>query len=162
MTAFYIRNNVSIAFLSFATGILACLGSVYFLVYNGIFLGVIEGSIAHAGYAQNLHAFTLAHSPLELTGLVLAGAAGLSLGFAVLRGGRYGRTDALILLRKRVFPLIVAFVLCIGCAAFIEGFLSPHALPLAVKGAVAAGSGCVLVGYFIVWPAFARARRGRP
>jgi uncharacterized membrane protein SpoIIM required for sporulation len=162
MTAFYIRNNVSIAFLSFATGILACLGSVYFLVYNGIFLGAVEGCVAHAGYAANLNAFTLAHSPLELTGLVLAGAAGLSLGFAVLRGGRYGRADALIILRKRVFPLIVAFVLCVGCAAFIEGFFSPHAFPLALKGVVAAGSGSALIGYFAVWPALARARKGRP
>jgi uncharacterized membrane protein SpoIIM required for sporulation len=153
MTAFYVRNNVSIAFLSFATGILACLGSAYFLVYNGLFLGAIEGYIVYSGYGPTLHAFTLAHAPLEMTGLVLAGAAGLSLGYAVLKGGRYRRADALVLVRKRIFPLIAAFVSCIGCAAFIEGFLSPHDLPIPLKAAVAIVTASALGGYFLVWPA---------
>ncbi len=158
MTAFYIRNNVSIAFLSFAAGILACLGSVYFLVSNGVFLGAVEGFLEHAGYGANLQSFTTAHSVFELTGLVLAGAAGLSLGYAVLRGGRYGRADALILLRKRIFPLIVAFSLCVAAAAFIEGFFSPHPFPFWAKAAVAIASGAVLVWYFVAVPLVSRFR----
>ncbi len=160
MTAFYIRNNVSIAFLSFAGGALACLGAAYFLVYNGLFLGAIEGYVVYSGYGDNLYAFTLAHSSLELSGLVLAGAAGLGLGFAIIRAGRYGRAEALILARKRLFPLIAAFVLCIGCAAFVEGFISPSPLPLAAKAALAWGSAALLIAYFIVLPLTKKALGG--
>ena len=36
MTGFYVYNNVGIAFRCFATGVLFGLGSVFFLVYNGL------------------------------------------------------------------------------------------------------------------------------
>ncbi len=156
MTAFYIRNNVSIAFLSFATGILAGLGSVYFLVYNGLFLGTVEGYIKAEGFGANLHAFTLAHGPLELSGLILAGAAGLCLGYALIHGGRYRRADALRIARSRVFPLVVAFVICVASAAFIEGFISAQPLPLWLKSGIAWVSGSLLVLYFIVYPLLRR------
>jgi uncharacterized membrane protein SpoIIM required for sporulation len=156
MTAFYIRNNVSIAFLSFATGILAGAGAVYFLIYNGLYLGTVEGYIKFSGFGANLDAFTMAHGPLELSGLVLAGAAGLCLGYAVIRGGRYRRADALLMARAKIFPLVAAFVACIGSAAFIEGFVSPHALPLWIKAGIAWLSAACLFAYFLAYPLLRR------
>lgn len=164
MTAFYIRNNVSIAFLSFAAGILAGIGAAYFLVYNGLYLGTVEGYVRFSGHGANLDAFTMAHGPLELSGLVLAGAAGLCLGYAVVRGGRYRRADALRMARERVFPLVAAFALCIALAASIEGFVSPQGLPLWAKAGVAWLSSASLFSYFVAYPAYrrflARRRRG--
>ena len=156
MTAFYISNNVTIAFLSFASGILAGAGSLYFLLQNGLYLGTIEGYIHYSGYGANIDAFTMAHGPLELSGLVLAGAAGLCLGFAVIRGGRYRRADALLMARDRIFPLVAAFVLCIGAAAFIEGFVSPRAIPLWIKAGIAWLSSACLAAYFLAYPLLRR------
>ena len=43
MASFYVYNNVGIAFRCFATGILFGLGSIFFLVYNGLVIGVVAG-----------------------------------------------------------------------------------------------------------------------
>jgi len=45
MASFYVYNNVGIAFRCFATGILFGLGSIFFLVYNGLCIGVVAGAV---------------------------------------------------------------------------------------------------------------------
>ena len=51
MAGFYVWNNVGIAFRCFATGALFGLGSVFYLVYNGLVLGTIEGHLWARGMA---------------------------------------------------------------------------------------------------------------
>ena len=48
MFGFYIRNNIGIAFRTFASGIFAGLGSVFFLALNGVFIGVAAGQAMRA------------------------------------------------------------------------------------------------------------------
>lgn len=158
MTAFYIRNNITIAFGSFAGGILAGAGTVYTLVYNGLYLGTVEGYLRFRGLGGHLDDFTTAHSVLELSGLVIAGAAGLCLGWAVIRGGRYRRRDELRRIGTRVFPLIAAFFICIFLAAIIEGCVSPFPLGPLVKRGIAIGSAALLLAYFLVLPLYRRLR----
>jgi uncharacterized membrane protein SpoIIM required for sporulation len=159
MVAFYIQNNVSIAFASFALGVLLGLGTIYILIYNGIFLGAISGYIIGSGYQKQFITFITAHSVFELTGLILAGAAGLALGFAILKATRYYRRDWLALQRPNILTLVAASALLLFLAAGIEGLLSPSLLPFAVKAGVAVASLAVLVGYFIIWPETFRRRR---
>ena len=52
MTGFYVYNNVGIAFRCFATGVLFGLGSVFFLVYNGLTIGAVAGLVTAAGSRQ--------------------------------------------------------------------------------------------------------------
>jgi hypothetical protein len=41
MFGYYIHNNVSIAFRTFAGGILGGVGSIFFLIYNGLIVGAV-------------------------------------------------------------------------------------------------------------------------
>src|SRR5262249_59601085 len=77
MAGFYVYNNVGIAFRCFATGILLGLGSVFFLIYNGLVIGTVLGFVVQAGSGRNILTFVCGHSPFELTAIVIAGAAGL-------------------------------------------------------------------------------------
>lgn len=147
-SSFYIQNNVTIAFLSFATGIFGGLGTVYFLIYNGIMLGAISGYVTALGYGENFLNFVTAHSVLELGGLVVAGAAGLLLGYTIIKGSRYYKKDYLGMQKERIFFLISAAALMFTCAAFIEGTVSPRPLPYMVKLAVALLSIAFLIYYF--------------
>jgi uncharacterized membrane protein SpoIIM required for sporulation len=136
MAAFYIQHNTSIAFLSFATGVAGGIGTFYFLFFNGIQLGTITGYILSLGYGDNFFNFVTAHSVFELTGLVVAGAAGLLLGYTILAPGRNTRRRALYLKQNDILALVGLAAMLIFMAALIEGFLSPQPIPFFVKLAV--------------------------
>ena len=91
----YIKNNIGIGFQCFAGGLLAGVGSVFFIAYNGLFIGAVAGYITAQGLGDNFYSFVITHGAFELTGIVLSGAAGLYLGHALLCPGRRTRVEAL-------------------------------------------------------------------
>lgn len=148
MAGFYVFNNVGIAFSMFSTGVLAGLGSLFFLVYNGLVVGAQAGYLAGVGMGLNLLEFTAGHSAWELTGVCVAGAAGLRLGWAVVvRDGL-----PLFLSLKRAAPALFRLVLGVAMllfvAAAIEGFWSASPVPRAGKFAFGAVQWVIVFGWF--------------
>lgn len=152
MVSFYIQNNISIAFASFAMGVILGVGTVYILIYNGIALGAITGYIFALGYGDNFIHFVTAHSVAELTGLILAGAAGLALGFSIIKATRYYRREWLGLQRRNIFTLVAAAGILLLMAALIEGLLSPSLIPYRYKAGAAVLTLLSITGYFFIWP----------
>ena len=124
MFGHYIKNNIGIAFQSFAGGMLATLGTLFFLIYNGIFFGAIDAHIINIGYQEPFYSFVAGHSSYELTGIVLSGAAGLQLGWAIIAPGRFSRKQALINAGKRAMTLVYGAIFLLLIAAFVEAFWS--------------------------------------
>jgi uncharacterized membrane protein SpoIIM required for sporulation len=133
MAGFYVHNNVGIAFRCFATGILFGAGSLFFLLYNGLVTGTAVGYVMNAGYGGNIWTFMCGHAPFELTAIVVAGGAGLQMGYALVDTGGLTRLGSL----RRVAPDITRQILGAAAmlliAALIEGFWSPSSLPSPVK-----------------------------
>lgn len=148
MWGFYIYNNVGICFRMFAGGILAGLGTLFFLVFNGLQLGAAAAYIQHTAVSPNhFWTFVVAHGSLEITGLLIVGAAGLILGGGIVFPGDLARRDALFRAARRSLPLLGGGSIMVFLAAFIEGFWS--ALPFADPLKYAVGTFCwVLV---ILW-----------
>ncbi len=121
---FYVLNNVGIAFRTFAGGLAAGLGTLFFLIFNGLYLGAVFAHLVHVGAAGNLLSFVIGHGAFELTALVISGVAGLRLGAAVVAPGRLSRGEAL----RRAGPICVQLILGVAAmliaAAFIEAFWS--------------------------------------
>jgi uncharacterized membrane protein SpoIIM required for sporulation len=138
MAGFYVYNNVGIAFRCFATGVLFGLGSIFFLVYNGLIIGTVLGAVERAGYGHNIFTFICGHSPFELSAIVISGAAGLQMGYALVQTGGLTRWGSLRAQASEIATLVLgaAGMLCI--AAGIEGFWSPSSVPAPVKWIVAA------------------------
>ena len=134
MFGFYIANNVRIDLQCLAGGILFGLGSLAALVGNGAFLGAIAGHLTEVGYGENFWGFVAGHSAFELIGLVLSGAAGLRIGYALVAPGRRPRAAALRLAGPDAAMLLAgAAMLTIG-AAFIEAFWSSRvSIPFGAK-----------------------------
>ena len=137
MAGFYVYNNVGIAFRCFATGIFFGLGSVFFLVYNGLVTGTVLGYVIDAGAGRNILTFVLGHGAFELTAIVIAGGAGLRMGWALVRTDGLTRLGSLRAHATEVARLVLGAGLMLGVAALIEGFWSPSALPDPVKWSVA-------------------------
>src|SRR6202040_3018781 len=80
MATLIFTNNIQVAFLAFSGGVLCGLGTVFVLVSNGLSLGAVLGAAQFYGVAPLLWSFISPHGYLELTCIVIAGAAGLMLG----------------------------------------------------------------------------------
>ena len=137
MFGYYIWNNVRIGFQTLAGGILAGIGTVWFLVSNGVVIGAAAGYVTQVGHGQQFWSFVSGHSALELTAIVLSGAAGMRLGLAVISPGRLSRKRALVLAAKPAVMMMYGAAAMFTAAAFVEAFWSPLTLPFGVK--IAAG-----------------------
>ena len=136
MFCHYIWNNIGIDFRIYAGGILACLGSLFFLVYNGIFFGAVIAYIHTACSTEAFYSFVAGHASFELIAMVIAGMAGLRIGMGLLKPGRKTRRRSLMDAGKKSLPLIVGAALMTFVAAAIEGFWSAQDMPPMVKYSV--------------------------
>jgi len=139
MFGYYIMNNISIGLRTFAFGLIAGIGTVLVMLFNGVGIGSVAGHLQHIGHGDPFWRFVAGHGAFELTAIVIAGGAGLQLGMKLLAPGRRRRIDAL------VEGGVIGAKLCVGVAAmlliaaFIEAFWSSiAAIPAWGKYSVAA------------------------
>jgi len=147
---FYIWNNVSIDFRTFAGGILGGVGALFVLLFNSLYLGAVFGYVHYSGNPLTLYTWVIAHGAPELTGVVISAMAGMRVGWSVLRPGRMDRRTALVLAGRKALPLLVGATVLTSIAAVLEGFWSPMDLPLLIK--FTAGGMCwLLVAMFLLF-----------
>jgi len=142
-----ITNNVQVAFLGFAFGITAGIGTLLLLVFNGLFFGAVLGLFANYGLAGWLLTFVAGHGVLELSAIFIAGGAGLLVARALLAPGDLTRRDALVLAGRQAAPLVGASVLLLALAGTIEGLLSASDAPAPLKVATGGATVVLLILY---------------
>jgi uncharacterized membrane protein SpoIIM required for sporulation len=139
MFGYYILNNITIAFRTFAAGALAAVGSIVVLVTNGLVIGGVAGHLQAVGHGDPFWRFVCGHSAFELTAVVIAGGAGLQIGLRLLAPGQRRRIDALAEGGRRGALLCAGVFVMLVLAAFVEAFWSSIAwMPATVKYSVAA------------------------
>jgi uncharacterized membrane protein SpoIIM required for sporulation len=150
MFGYYIYNNISIAFRTFAGGILGGIGSLFFLAYNAVILGAAAGHIINMGFGGTFFPFIIGHSSFELTAVVFSAQAGLLLGyrFFVTRG--LSRGASLRQAGRESLPLVAGAALLLVIAACIEAFWSSRHLMSAAVRYAAGGLGWVLLALYFV------------
>jgi len=149
MFGFYIYNNIGIGFRTFASGLLLGVGSIFFLVYNGLAIGSVAGYLTQAGFTTTFYGFVAGHSAFELLAIVLSGAAGLKLGFAILSPGKWRRSDALKLAAFDAVQMLIGAGIMLLVAAFLEAFWSSSsAIPVLIKYSVGISLWVLLLFYF--------------
>jgi len=147
MAGFYIQHNTSIGLKCFAWGILFGVGSLFQLLSNGIVLGTLFGHMAVSPHASNFFTFVTAHTSFELTAIVVAGAAGLRMGWGLIDTQGQSRLASLRREATRALPALGASVVLFVLAAFIEGFISASALPYWAKASVAILSALLIAAF---------------
>jgi uncharacterized membrane protein SpoIIM required for sporulation len=148
MFGFYIRNNIGVAFQCFAGGLFAGVGTLFFLGYNGAFSGALAGYLTERGLSATFYSFIATHSAFELTAIVLAGAAGLRLGHALLAPGRLTRLHSLVQASQQTAVLLYGVTAMLLVAAAIEAFWSSAQwLAPALKFSVAAVCWIAVLAY---------------
>ena len=144
---FLIGNNVRVAFLCFAGGVLLGIGSLILLAFNGLSIGTTFGHFANVGLFSYIGTFVAGHGVLELFAICVAGAAGFLLGRSLIAPGDFTRRDALVLNGRIAVRMVGAVVMMLTMAGVIEGFVSTSAEGLTYRLAVGGASLLLLVLY---------------
>jgi uncharacterized membrane protein SpoIIM required for sporulation len=118
-------NNIRVALMAFAGGILLGLGTLYVLVYNGILIGAIAGLAVGAGNAEPFFELVLAHGVLELSCIIVAGLAGLRIASAIVDPGNRERGRALREESRAAVELMLGTAGWLVVAGLVEGFITP-------------------------------------
>jgi uncharacterized membrane protein SpoIIM required for sporulation len=151
-------NNIQVAITAFATGVLLCLPTVFLLVFNGANVGFAGGLFAEAGELGKFFGLILPHGLLELTAVVIAGAAGLRLGWAVIAPGDRSRARALGDEARRSGVIALGLVLAFAVAGLIEGFVTGRGVPTGLRVGIGVAAEVAFITWIVVQGRAATAR----
>lgn len=119
-------NNIKVSFVVFVMGVLTSLGTGFFLLQNGVMLGSFQTFFFQHGLGFESMLAIWLHGTLEIWAIIVAGAAGITLGNGWLMPGTYGRMTSFMQGARRGLKIIVGTVPVFITAAFIEGFATRH------------------------------------
>jgi len=146
-------NNVLVSFRIFISGLLTFFGTAYMLIYNGVMIGAFQAMLHQYGvWGESMLALFL-HGTLELSAIIVTGAAGLSIGSGWLIPGSYSRMEAFRRSARRGLRIVIGTVPIFILAGFIEGFLTRHTeQPDSLRITWISISAVFVIFYYIVLP----------
>ena len=117
-------NNLKVAFMTYLFGLLYAAGTLAILLYNGIMVGTFQYFfIEHHLFRESFLTIWM-HGTLEISCIILAGAAGLVLGKGLVFPGTYSRLQSLQLSARRSLKIMIGIAPIIVTAAIIESFFT--------------------------------------
>lgn len=146
-------NNIMVSFRIFVSGILTSVVTGIMLFFNGIMIGCFDMFFFQHGLLSDALLATMLHGTLELSAIIVAGAAGLALGNGWLFPGTYKRIESLRRGAKRGVKIVVGTVPVFVIAGFIESFITRHSdMPLGLKLTIIGLSAVFVIVYYVVLP----------
>lgn len=147
------QNNLRVTLMAFVLGIFFSVGSAIYMFFNGIMVGAFQWFFKVRGLLLTSFLTIWVHGAFEISGIVIAGAAGITLGNGFMFPGTLTRMQSLSIAAKRGMKVIIGLFPVILFAAFIEGFASRHTeWPDPVKGGIIFLSFTIMIFYFVIYP----------
>jgi uncharacterized membrane protein SpoIIM required for sporulation len=139
-----LSNNIVVSLFAVCAGLLFGLGTFYLIALNGLMLGATFAFVAQHGLALRLFTFIMAHGPVELSVICIAGAIGMAVGDSLIRPTHATRRESFQRCVGRLSPLLGVCALLLVGSGLIEGFVSPDPLfPLASRV-------CIGISYWVL------------
>lgn len=147
-------NNVKVALLAFAVGLLSSFFTGFIVLSNGIMVGCFLYYFIAKGLGWIAISTIFLHGALELSCIVLAGGAGIVLGNSWLFPGTYPRLIALVIQARKGLSIMLGITPVIILAALLESFLTRHYQSLldVSRMVVIVISFAFIIGYYVVYP----------
>lgn len=147
-------NNIYVCMLTFVSGIFFSVGPVVMMLRNGIMLGSFEYYFFSKGMGLESVLVIWIHGTLEISAIIIAGAAGLVLGHGLLFPKTYTRAQAFKNSAKDGTKIALGIVPILVVAAFLESFVTRHTdMPLWLSISILSGSLYFIIWYVILYPA---------
>jgi len=146
-------NNIRVSFLVFIAGLFSSIAAGYLLFSNGIMLGAFQYFFYQKGLLMTSILTIWIHGTLEISAIIIAGAAGIIMGNGLLFPGTYSRLQSFKKGAKKGLKIIIGLVPVFILAGFLEGFVTRlTGMPDLIKIAIILGSATFIFIYFIFIP----------
>jgi uncharacterized membrane protein SpoIIM required for sporulation len=160
-TAGITANNLFVALRTAIFGVLASIGTVFIMLYNGVMVGAFQYFFIEQGVFWESFLTIWIHGTLEISAIIIAGAAGLVAGSGLLFPGTYRRVQAFQISMRRGLKIFIGIVPLIILAGFFEGFLTRYTeTPDLIRAAFIFTSLFFVLWYF-VWLPWHKARNNQ-
>ncbi len=154
-------NNIFVAFLTFGMGIFFGVGAMVILLSNGIMVGAFQYFFVEYDLLQESFLTIWIHGTLELSSIVIAGAAGITMGNGLAFPGTYTRLQSFQRSARRGLKIMLGTVPLFVLAGFFESYLTRQTETPDVVRALFIVLCLTFVLFYFVWYPVYRQRRGR-
>ncbi|SHM96692.1 stage II sporulation protein M [Chitinophaga sp. CF418] len=149
------ERNITIAMLTFVSGLTLGVGTLWLMMKNAVMLGAFQYYFFSKGLGMKSVLVIWIHGTLEISAIVIAGCAGLVMVSGLIFPGTRKRLDALKNTARDGVKIVVTLIPVFIVAAFLEGFVTRHtAMPVWTSISILSLSLLFIVGYFIVYPIY--------
>ena len=146
-------NNVWVSFIIFVMGIFTSVGTGFYLFMNGVMLGSFQTFFAQHELLWESALAVWLHGTLEISAIIVAGAAGIAMGNGWLFPGTYPRLVSFRRGARRGLRIVVGTVPVFIVAGFIESFFTRHTeWPDVLRLTIILCSLAFVTYYYIVLP----------
>ncbi|MGV3631963.1 MAG: stage II sporulation protein M [Bacteroidota bacterium] len=148
-------NNLRVAFLCFILGIFFTIGTHIFLFQNAVMVGTFQYFFATKGLLITSFLGIWIHGAFEISAIVLAAGAGVTMGNGWLFPKNYTRMQSLQLSAKRGLKIMLSLVPFIIMAGFLESYVTANyqSLPEWSKWTLILFSFGIILFYYVIYPA---------
>ena len=146
--AYLFTNNSRVALMAFAFGFALCLPTILLIFYNGATLGAFVHLFVSKGLGVELGGWLLIHGVTELFAVILAGAAGIRIGWAVAFPGQLTRMEAAQQAGRTAGVVMIGVIIMLLLAGVLEGFGRQLIVDTGARYAVAAMTAVIWALYF--------------
>jgi len=146
-------NNIFVALLTFVMGAFAAIGSIGILIRNGIMVGAFQYFFYTQGVFLESFLTIWMHGTLEISAIIIAGAAGITMGKGWVFAGTLSRLKAFQISARRGLKIMMGLIPIFITAGFIEGYITRHTeLPDLLRATFILGCLVFIIWYFVWYP----------
>ncbi|WP_438712561.1 stage II sporulation protein M [Aquimarina muelleri] len=146
-------NNIRVAFIAYAFGVITSVGTAYILFSNGVMLGAFMTFFYTEGLLFEASKSVWLHGTIEISVIVIAGCAGLVMGNSILFPKTFSRRVSFMKGAKNGLKIVISTIPFFIIAGFIEGFITRYSnMPVWLAMTIIFSSLALIVFYYIVYP----------
>lgn len=146
-------NNLYVAFLAFAMGVFFGVGSIIILISNAVMVGCFQYFFVQQGLFWESFLTIWIHGTLEISAIVIATAAGITMGHGPAFPGTYTRLQAFQQSARRGAKIMLGTAPLFIIAGFLEGFMTRQTdTPDIIRGAFILVCLAFVLVYFVWYP----------
>jgi len=146
-------NNLTVALITFLFGVFYGIGTIGSLLFNGIMLGTFQYFFIDKGLFWESFLAVWLHGAFEISSIVIAGAAGITMGRGLAFPGTLSRIRSFQLAARRGTSIMIGTVPLFIIAGFIESFMTRYTdAPDLLRGLFILLCMGFVIFYFVVFP----------
>lgn len=147
-------NNIRVAFVVFAFGITFSIFTYFMLLYNGIMLGAFQWFFKANGVLLTSFLAIWIHGAFEISAIIIAGAAGITLGSGLIFPKSFTRTQSLVFTARRGLYIMISLIPFFIMAGFLESYVTRHyqTIPDVVKFILILVCFGIMIFYYVIYP----------